>query len=502
MPLMDSFGPKPDKIHEATPAGRDERYSMKTLPRILLSVLVGGAACWLGTAASLGQSQANFAGNWNFAQFGTPARLTLITANTPVFGTNYFSVRDVPEKTNFMARMVPMTIDGSGNFSGPGNGVVTVAGPGLVQAVPAGESPVMFSVNAAQDLAFAANLPPGGSQQELMLMLKAPASLAAADLTGVWKMVTMGTAQALQLRWMTNYLDPQHPVDGVVELEGRSSFATGNGTLTVAADGSFSLVFGPDTMNGTATPGANGLVQVTIPMPPNPAMVLSFHVNAGKNVMAAVHTEPNYQEIIVAVKLPAAQTDGESQGLWHSGGLEIPGSLGLTTNSLGFVTDLPGRNNFAVHGEKIHIGHTSIFTAPKDRTVGRVSIVSPGTVQVAGTNDAGESFSTTLWCNAAKDFLIGTRADSSHELTLVARAPVESLAGPGEFGLMLVKTNQPPLRVDLYWASAANRALQMSTNPVNPASWADVAGTLGTHTHSPSLGSLPRAYYRVRHTTP
>jgi hypothetical protein len=475
---------------------------MKTLPCILRSALVAAAACWLGTAACPGQSAANFAGNWNFAQFGTPARLTLITANTPVFGDNYLTLRDVPEKTNFLARMAPMTIDGSGNFSGPGTGVITVAGPGLVQAVPTGEPPVMFNVNAAQDLAFAANLPPGGSQQELMLMLKAPASLAAADLTGVWKMVTLGTPRALQLRWTTNYLDPLHPVDGVGDLEGRFSFATGNGTLTVAADGSFSLVFGPDTMNGTATPGANGLVQVTIPMPPNPPMTLFFYVNQGKNVMAAVHTEPNYQEIIVAVKLPAAQTDGESQGLWRSGGIEVPGSLSLITNGLGFVMDLAGRNNFAVHGEKIHIGHTGVFTAPSDRTVGRVSIVSPGTVQVTGTNDAGGSFSITLWCNAGKDFLIGTRTDSSHEFTLVARAPAESLAGPGEFGLMLVKTNQPPLRVDLYWASAANRVLQMSTNLVNPAGWIDLAETLGGHTHSPSLGSLPRAYYRLRQTTP
>ncbi len=476
---------------------------MKTLPRILRSALAGAAACWLGAAASLGQSQANFSGNWNFAQFGTPARLTLMTANTPVFGNNnYLTLRDIFEKTNFTARMVPMTIDGSGNFSGPGNGVITVAGPGLVQAVPSGEPPVMFSVNAAQDLAFAAHVTSDSGQQELMLMLKAPASLTTADMAGVWKMATLGTPRELQLRWTTNYLDPQHPVDGIFEIEGRSSFGTGNGTLTVAADGSFSLVFGPDTMNGTATPGASGLLTVVIPMPPNPAMTLLFYVNQSKNVMAAVHTEPNYQEIIVAVKLPAAQTDGESQGLWRVGGLETPGLLSLTTNGLGFVMDLPDKNNFAVHRETIHIGHTGIFTAPADRTVGRVSIVSPGTVQVAGTNDTDGSFSSTLWCNAGKDFLIGTRADGSQELTLVARAPAESLAGPGEFGLILIKTNQPPLRVNLYWASAANRVLQMSTNPVNPASWNDLAETLGGHTHSPSPGSLPRAYYRLRQPTP
>lgn len=477
---------------------------MKTLILMLRLALAGIGVCWYGAAASFGQSLPNLTGTWNFAQFATPSRLTLMTANTPVFGTNYLTLRNIQEKTNFTARLTPMTIDGSGNFSGPGTGIITVAGPGLVQAVPSGESGVMFSVNAAQDVAFAAHVTSDSGEQELMLMLKAPASLTTADLTGVWKMVTLGTPQNLGLRWTTNYLDPQHPMDGVFEVDGRSSFDAGAGTLTVAADGSFSLVLGPQTMNGTATPGASGLVQVTIPMPPpSPALVIPFYVNQSRNVMMAVHTEENYQEAIVAVKLPAAQTEAESQGLWRVGGFETPGPLTLITNGLGFVMDIPNRNNFAVHGEMIHIGHAGMFTAPSDRSVGRVSVPSPGTVQVAATNDAGGAFSTTLWCNAGKDFLIAVRADESHELTLVARAPAENLAGgPAEFGLLLLKTNQPPLRVDLYWASGLNRVLQVSTNPANPASWTDLAQTLGGHTYSPSPASLPRAYFRVRQTAP
>lgn len=473
---------------------------MKTLTRTLHSALASAALCWLGTAASFGQSQANFTGNWNFAQFSTPAKLTLMTANTPVFGTNYLTLREIQEKTNFMARLVPMTIDSSGNFTGPANGIVAVAGPGLVQATPSGEPPVVFNVNAAQDVAFAAHRPAGSSQQELMLMLKAPASLSAADMTGVWKLVSLGTMRELLPRSMTNYLDPQHPVDGISDVEGRSSFDTGSGTLTVAADGSFSLVFGPDTMNGTATPGANGLVQVAIPMPPAPTLTLSFYVNQGKNVMAAIHLEQNYQEIIVAVKLPAAQQAGEAQGFWRVGGFETPGALTLTTNGLGFVSDIPEKNNFAVHGETIHIGHTGMFTAPSDRSVGLMSIASPGSVQVAATNAAGESYSNTLWCNASKDFLISARAGNSHEINLVARAPTEVYAAGGaEFGLILLKTNQPAARLDFYWASTPNRVLQVSTNLVN---WMDIPETLAGFSHSPSMGNLPRAYYRLRQTTP
>lgn len=331
-------------------------------------------------------------------------------------------------------------------------------------------------------------------------MLKVPASLTAADMAGVWKLVSLGTMRELLPRSMTNYLDPQHPVDGVFNVEGRSQFDSGSGTLTVAADGSFSLAFGLDTVTGTATLGANGLVEVPIPMPPGPTLTLSFYVNQGKNVMAAIHLEQNYQEIIVAVKLPAAQQASEAQGLWRVGGFETPGALTLTTNGLGFVSDIPEKNNFAVHGEKVHIGHTGMFTTASDQGVGFVSITSPGGVQIAATNAAGESYSNALWCNSSKDFLISSRAGSSHEITLVARAPTDVYAGGGaEFGLILRKTNQPPARVDFYWASTPSRVLQVSTNLVN---WTDIPETQGGFSHASQVNTFLRAYYRLRQTTP
>ncbi|MFA6542930.1 MAG: hypothetical protein WCS99_00790 [Limisphaerales bacterium] len=457
--------------------------------------------CWPGATASFGQSLANFTGAWNFTQFSTPAVLTLATVNSAVSGTNYVTLQDIQEKTNFMARAVPMTIDSGGNFSGPANGVLAVVGPGLLQATPSGQTPALFNVNAAEDVAVAVLRPPDSNQQELMLMLKVPSTLTASDLTGTWKMVSLGTPLALQPRLMTNYFDPQHPVEGVSDIDGRYQFDTGNGTLTVAADGSFTLVFGTDTMNGTATPGAGGLVQVTIPMPPNPTMNLSFYVNQGKNVMTAVHAETNYQELLVAVKLPASShLAGESLGFWRAGSFETPGGLTLLTNALGFVSDIPEKNNFSVHREKIHIGHTGMFTLPSDQSLGLISIPSPGTVQISATNAAGESFSNTMWANSSKDFLITTKTGSTHEVTFVTRAPTDIQASGGaEFGLILQKTNQPSVRVDFFWASAANRMLQTSTNLVD---WTDIPETQGGFSHRPPMGSFIRAYYRLRQTPP
>lgn len=476
---------------------------MKTLARPLVSVLVGVALCWFGTGAAYGQSLSNFSGVWNNVMFSTPARLTLITTTDNRFNTNYVTVRDVQERAQFAASVMTLVMDGNGNFTGLASGTIAVVGPGLIRATPNGDNPVTFNVNAAQDVAFATKQGAGSPQQDLELLLKAPASMTGTELAGTWKMVSFGTPRYFVLHRATNYSDPARPIEGIVNVEGQQQFDVGGGTMTVAADGSFSLVFGPDTMSGTATPGASGLLTVTIPMPPNPSMVLSFYVNAGKNVMAAVHTEQNYQEIIVAVKLPATQAEGESQGLWRVGGFETPRTLTQPTNGLGFVRDILERERFYVSGEQVHIGHTGMFTTPADRGLGRVSVLSPGAVQVAGTNDAGQTFLSTFWGNASKDFLIGTRAETSQEITLIARAPAESLpGGPAEFGLMLAKTNEPPVRVNLYWASAPNRVLQVSTNPVNPASWTDLGETLGGYAHSPSPGSLPRAYYRVRQTGP
>ena len=476
---------------------------MKTTLYPFISTLAVAALCWAGATSALGQAITNFTGIWNNVMISTPAQLSVVTRTDARNGTTHVTVTEVQERTQFNAGVMTLAMDGNGNFSGPASGTITVIGPGLVRVTPNGDGPVLLNVNAAQDVAFAAKQMPDSPQQDLELLLKAPTAMTSAELAGTWKLVSFGTPRYLVLHRSTNFSDPGRPIEGIVNIEGREEFRTGGGTMAVAADGSFSLVFGPDNMTGTAAPGANGLLTVTIPMSPNPSMVLSFYVNASKNVMAAVHTEQNYQELIVAVKLPATQADSESQGLWRVGSLETPRTVTLPTNGLGLVRDILEREDFYVSGEQFHIGHTGMFTTPANRGLGRASVLSPGAVQVAGTNDAGQTFLSTFWCNSSKDFLIGTHAETSQEINLVARAPAENLpGGPAEFGLMLAKPTEPPLRVNLHWASAANRVLQVSTNPVNPASWVDLAETLGGHTHAPSLGSLPRAYYRVRQTIP
>lgn len=473
---------------------------MNTFLPPTLAALVAAAGCWLGPVTAPAQSVTNFSGIWNNVMLSTPAQLSLVTTTDLRNGQNHVTVSEVQERAQFDAGVMSLTMDGNGNFSGPASGTLAIVGPGLVRVSSSGDSPVLFNVNAAQDVAFATKQMPGSPQQDVELILKAPAAMTGADLAGTWKLVSFGSPRQLILHRATNYSDPSRPIEGIANIEGREEFSKGGGTMTVAADGSFTLVFGPETMSGTATPGANGLLTVTIPMPPNPAMVLYFYVNAGKNVMAAVHKEQNYQEIIVAVKLPTAQTEGESQGLWHVSGFETPRRITLAFNGLNLVGDVPEKQQFKVNGEQVHIGHTGMFTTPADRGLGRLTVTAPGTVQVSGTNEAGETFSNILWCNSTKDFLIATRADDTQELTLVARAPAEYLpGGAAEFGLILAKATQPAPRLDFYWASTATRVLQTSTNLVN---WTDISATLGGFSHTPNLVNIPRAYYRVRQTMP
>lgn len=467
---------------------------------LLLAGGVGGGNTWA-------QATADFAGVWNNVYLSAPGRLTLRLATNAHNGNVYVSLQNIDERNQFETRAMAVTVDANGNFSGPVSGSVALAGPGLVRAVANGESPNYFSFNAAQDVMFAVKRDPGSSMQDMELLLKAPATLTVGELAGTWKMMSLGIPRALSFQWSTNYSDPNHVISGVVAVEGRQEFDAGSGTLVASPDGSFTLVFGTDVMAGTVAPGPNGALAITIPMPPpNPAMNLTFYVNASKDVMAAVHTEGNYQEMLVAVKLPASTAVGELKGLWRAGTFETPAALTLNYNGLGFVSDIPEKGRFDINTETVHAGHAGVFTAPSDLGLGTFSVLAPGLVQVSGTNASGETWGEQLSCNAGGNFMIVSGTGGYNKLLFVARAPAEEYrygAGvitEGDYGLIVFKpAGAPPGTVMLYWASSPNREL-MQTSDFQ--SWSAVPSTLGSHQHALGAAAAGRAFYRVRQVAP
>jgi hypothetical protein len=335
----------------------------------------------------------------------------------------------------------------------------------------------------------------------LELLLKAPGTLAKADLAGTWKLVTIGTPRSLQFLWITNTTDPTHPVRGITEVEGRNEFDSGTGTMTVAADGSFSLVFGVQVMAGNATPGVNGSLVVSILMPPEPTMNLTFYVNQSKDVMAAVHAEPNYQEMIVAVKMPASQAVDSLQGLWRNESLATPAQLTLNTIE-GMLVGIPEANRFSVHQEQVCAGKNGVMTVPLDQSTGTFAVLSPGTVQVSGTSAMGEAWTQVLACNAGGNFMIANSVTDQNELMLIVRAPSEEFSHEVSQGVYVMKGEYGLISgagKTVYWAPAPDRELVRSTDLKN---WSAVPGTAGQSQFKPDLSGAGNYFYQVRRVNP
>lgn len=142
--------------------------------------------------APLSAAGTSLAGSWNVAQFDTPNRLTW-DPNTGLQGGSEFSA---------VAGTMVTRADGTfvANVNGPATGRYTVGDDGQVLVSLNGQSETnVLSLNAGKDFMVLGN---GGSRsqgdsQEVMLFVRAPASVTKADLAGIWNGTAFRTPAAM-----------------------------------------------------------------------------------------------------------------------------------------------------------------------------------------------------------------------------------------------------------------------------------------------------------------
>jgi len=110
-------------------------------------------------------------------------------------------------------------------------------------------------------------------------------------------------------------------------------------------------------------------------------------------------------------------------------------------------------------------------------------------VQTVATNTSGQVNSDTFWSNAAKDVMVTVTTGDGHRFTLATRAPAENVRSES-MGMMLVGPT-------IYWASDANRLLQVSTNLSD---WTGLSSTLGQSSYLMNPTAATNAFFRVMAT--
>ncbi len=256
---------------------------------------------------------ADLAGEWHLQQFQTPAELVQVQQQPSGV------VTDVQGVMEFSVFTGTMTINPNGTLSGiaegePFTGTLAVTGTGQVTATiddVEGSFPIVLSVNAGKDLLVGVDdvFNQNENFQELILLVRTPASITPADLAGAWKVNYLYTPSTLTLQ-----RDPQGVVTDIPETR---DFEVGQQSLTAGNDRFFTgLLDEPAT--GVFTIGSQGSVGVTFTNRLGEVSSGSLKLNAAKDTMLAVIQDEG-QDVIVLTKSPAGAGTSQDFGLMFFG---------------------------------------------------------------------------------------------------------------------------------------------------------------------------------------
>jgi hypothetical protein len=428
------------------------------------------------TPAASAQVISEAAGIWHNVAMSTPAHLSWSTDPLGrlvwVSGLNDFEVWNAA-----------FTVSADGHFTGPATGTFSVAGPGLIRATVPGNQVADFAINSRSDFMASVKSSSDGNQQDLELLLKAPTDLTAADLAGTWRGFNLLTPSRIDPIWQENL---------VVGLDPIGRFLVRMGSLTVAGDGTIAGDMG-GPFTGWVTIGQDGAVFVNLnETPPDPPTILSFFVNAGKDILAAsVSDSDGSQELVLFIRTPTSTSSPDLKGYWRSADFSVPTHLTLLTNAVGEAFGIEGAYDFDFYRDIVSTGHNGGIVGLADPFVGEATTGAGGWVHIAGTNDYGEIITEDLWANAGQDVLLRVETAEHQELGLALKAPSSPEADV--LASKLVCLTQDDCLV-VAWASDENRTLQSSTNLVD---WTTVEGSTDAGQVSVCPPGAPRTYYRI-----
>lgn len=245
---------------------------------------------------------------------------------------------------------------------------------------------------------------------------------------GDWRLLTFTVPSQLTL---------ERNAQGIVtNIPEAAMFEISTGSLTVLSNGTFSGT-APDPISGTISGGGQGEVIFNLDAGPSP---LTFHVNRTVDFLATSGTfEPEVNDLILALRSPAALTTNDLAGLWNATALVTPYELVLERDSSNRVTNLRGFGSFETFGGTVTINADgTIHGNIQGAFTGVVTSASSGVVSLTVTNEESDVIPLSLFVNASKDVMAYVEGafsaeDNYQQVMILQKAaasnPVSQLAG-------------------------------------------------------------------------
>ncbi len=238
---------------------------------------------------------ADVAGTWSLSIFDTPAEIM------QTLGGPFNVVKQVSPTGGYSSTTGTMTLNTDGSLSGLADNAFTgtwsYEGGGRVATVIDGVFPLTFYINASKDAMVNVNEQSTAQDnfQEVIVMLKIPTSVTAAELAGSWKVNQLGTPSNLSAQYNLN--------GDLIALDGKDNFDTAQESLVFGNDGHLTGQI-PNAATGTFASGANGIINLTISQTGEPLQNIAFRINAAKNTMISTLSSAGTQELLILTKAP------------------------------------------------------------------------------------------------------------------------------------------------------------------------------------------------------
>jgi uncharacterized repeat protein (TIGR03803 family) len=350
-------------------------------------------------------STVTLAGLWNLLQFQTPAQISMGDGNN-LQGGGSFSIHTGT-----------FTLDTNGLASGAlddpfmgsfteSNGVVslTITNPDTPQ-------PIVFYANAAKSTMteVGSELDTNDNYQEIVIAHRVPLFVTMADVAGAWNLLQFKTPAQIS----------NDTLNGLADT---GSFTVTNGTLTLSANGTFTGKL-QNSVSGNYTLGTNGLVTLH----GSSGFVVNLYLNYTKDIMTEVggmiDTNDNYQEIVVAQRVPATVKAADLAGTWNLVQLDTPAQLYVDGNSV-----LQGGSNFGITVGNLTINADGTLSGTLGNAfTGTFTVASGGIVHASIISSDGNT-PITFILNAGKDTMTEVHSvvdvnDNDQEIVIAHRVP-------------------------------------------------------------------------------
>ncbi|MGD0573606.1 MAG: ice-binding family protein [Sedimentisphaerales bacterium] len=260
---------------------------------------------------------ASMVGSWNMIEFDTPAQISL--NGNVLQGGDYFDVMEGKLTINANGTC-------SGNMGGNFKGTYSIGSDGIITTSITnsdGTGTHTFYINAGKDTMTSIESDTDG--QSILIAQRAPSSASASDITGSWNMMEFDTPAQITL-------DPDNG------LQGGGDFDVMEGSLTLNANGTCSGNMGGD-FTGTYSIGSDGIITTSVTSS-NGTGTFTFYINAGKDTMMSIESDPNDQSIIIAQRVPPSVSPQATLiSLGKAADFAVLGGSGVTNaDSSTFIT--------------------------------------------------------------------------------------------------------------------------------------------------------------------